>query len=745
MYAIQIIPSDVVSRHYIPHNRPTVNCHSSFKASIFLLFFCAAALAQNPAANVTVDANINRHPIDPRVYGIAYGTTAQLSDLNIPLNRYGGNNTSRYNWQLNADNRGQDWYFESIGDSSNVPGERGDTFISVTQAAGARAMITIPMLDWVARLGLNRSKLAGFSQAKYGAQTGNDAQWFPDAGNGILKSTNQPVLNNDPNDANVGSTSLLQQQWVQAIVNRWGPANSAGPRYYVLDNEPSIWHSTHRDVHPVGATMDEVLSRIMDYAVRIRAADPNASIAGPEEWGWSGYFYSGYDQQYGSQHGWSFLPDRASHGGANYLPWLLGQLKADGRHLLDIFTVHYYPQGGEFSNDTSTSMQLLRNKSTRSLWDPGYVDPTWINDTVMLIPRLRNWVNTYYDAGTPVGITEYNWGAEGHINGATTQADILGIFGREGLDVAARWTTPDSATPTYKAIKMYRNYDGNQSKFGDTSVSATGGPNPDNVAVFAAQRTSDSALTVMVISKYLSGSTPVNITLSNFGNAGTAQVYQLTSANTITRLADLNFSGPTAGFTAPAQSITLLVLPLGTPNTPPTAVAAANPISGIAPLTVNLSSAGSNDSDGSIVSYRWDFGDGSTASTSASPSHVYSTAGNYTAILTVTDDRGATGTSQVAIAVSPDPTVINAPSNLTGSGGKASATLKWSDNSSNETGFYIERAASGSTNFARVGSVAANVKIFTDVVARGAYTYRVQAFNATNLSAYSNSLAVRVK
>ena len=57
-------------------------------------------------------------------------------------------------------------------------------------------------------------------------------------------------------------------------------------------------------------------------------------------------------------------------------------------------------------------------------------------------------------------ITEYNWGAEGHINGATTQADILGIFGREGLDLATRWTTPDPSTPTYKAMKMYRNYDG---------------------------------------------------------------------------------------------------------------------------------------------------------------------------------------------------------------------------------------------------------------------------------------------
>ena len=81
-------------------------------------------------------------------------------------------------------------------------------------------------------------------------------------------------------------------------------------------------------------------------------------------------------------------------------------------------------------------MQLRRNRSTRSLWDPAYTDETWINDKVQLIPRLRNWVNTYYYAGTPIGITEYNWGAENHINGATTQADIYGIFGREGLDLA---------------------------------------------------------------------------------------------------------------------------------------------------------------------------------------------------------------------------------------------------------------------------------------------------------------------
>ena len=179
----------------------------------------------------------------------------------------------------------------------------------------------------------------------------------------------------------------------------------------------------------------------------------------------------------------------------------------------------------------------------------------------MLIPRMKNWVATYYP-GTKIGITEYNWGAESHINGATTQADILGIFGREGLDLATRWTTPSASTPTYKAMKMFRNYDGNKSCFGDISVNAAG-PNPDNVSAFAAVRSSDGALTLLVINKQLTASAVTTVNLANFLPAGTAQVWQLTSANTITRLSDISFSGTTFTSTVPAQSITLFVLPRG--------------------------------------------------------------------------------------------------------------------------------------------------------------------------------------
>lgn len=538
------------------------------------LISITGAGAQLGSVTLQVDANADRHPIDPRIYGTAYATPAQLADLNAPLNRYGGNNASRYNWQINADNRGFDWYFESVPESSATPGERGDRIIRDTRAGGAEPLITIPALGWAAKLGPNRSKLASFSIAKYGPQTGRDWEWFPDAGNGISSTTGKPITGNDPNDANVPVNEAFQQGWVQHLVNTWGSAQNGGLKYYVLDNEPSIWHSTHRDVHPTGATMDEIRDKLIAHARMIKNIDPTATTMGPEEWGWSGYLFSGYDLQWGDQNGWSDwsrLPDRKAHGGQDFLPWLLGQFKQEhqrtGQRLLDIFTVHYYPQGGEYSDHVDTDLQLRRNRSTRSLWDPNYTDETWIHDKVRLIPRLKQWVKDYYPE-TPIGLTEYNWGAENHINGATAQADVYGIFGREGLDMGCRWTTPPTASPTYKAMKLYRNYDGQKRGFGDVSVRAVA-PNPDNVSAFAALRSSDGAMTVMVINKQLSASQPITLNVANFPEAVRAEPWQLTAANQIRRLADVAVTNGVLTTTLPAQSITLFVLPKGGTTPPP--------------------------------------------------------------------------------------------------------------------------------------------------------------------------------
>jgi hypothetical protein len=317
-------------------------------------------------------------------------------------------------------------------------------------------------------------------------------------------------------------------------------------------------------VQPVGIKAEALRDRILTYAAAIKSVDPGAQVVAPEEWGWTGYIYSPYDHWYGSTHGWTNLPEHAGvQGGKDFMPWMLDQLRQNnaktGKRLVDVFTAHIYPQGGEFQGNTSDAMQDRRNRSTRALWDPNYTDESWIHEKIRLIPRLKEWVKQNYP-GTLIGITEYNWGAEGHINGATAQADILGIFGREGLDLANRWTTPATNSPVYNAIKLYRNYDGKSGAFGDTSVRAEA-PDSDKLSAFAAIRSSDGALTVMVVSKDRAASPHVAIDLANFQPAASAQAWQLTAANKIERIADAPIRGRQLQAAVPAQSITLFVVP----------------------------------------------------------------------------------------------------------------------------------------------------------------------------------------
>ena len=530
-----------------------------------------SALADNPLVVVNVDVQSGRHAISPEIYGLSNAEMFALQELNSPLNRRGGNAASRYNWQQNADNRARGQYFESIGYLSPESGAEVDGFVGATREGPAAPMVTIPMIDWIAKLGPGRTKTASFRVSIYGAQQFTDPL-FPDAGNGV-RTNGSLVTGNNPNDASTPNNSSLQKAWVQHLQWWWGTASNGGVRHYILDNEPSRWYSTHRDVHPTGASMEEVRNKTIDYAARVKEAEPDALVVGPEEWGWRGYFYSGFDQQWHADHPWDEVyPDREAHAGWDYLPWFLDQMRqnhqATGRRLLDAFSVHYYPEGGEVSDDVSTAMQLRRNRSTRSLWDPNYVDESPIAAQVKLVPRLREWVNAYYP-GTKTAITEYSWGAENHMNGATAQADVLGIFGREGLDMATRGAAPGYGTPAYNAIKMYRNYDGLRSTFGDVGVAATG-PDPDQLSAFAAQRTSDGALTVMVVNKALAGNTPVTINFANFTATGVAQVWQLSAAAAgIQRKADIGVPGSTVAATVPAQSVTLFVIPAPPPGDTP--------------------------------------------------------------------------------------------------------------------------------------------------------------------------------
>jgi hypothetical protein len=177
-------------------------------------------------------------------------------------------------------------------------------------------------------------------------------------------------------------------------------------------------------------------------------------------------------------------------------------------------------------------------------------------------------VNANYP-GTKLALTEYNWGGLEDINGALAQADILGIFGREALDLAALWNYPDSGLgydnfetrPGAYAFRLYRNYDGSGSKFGDVSVSAASA-DQSQLAIYAAQRSSDNALTLVIINK-TGGSLAADVSLAGFTPAGAAQVYRYSAANLNAIVQQPNQVVDANGFSAsfPANSITLVVIP----------------------------------------------------------------------------------------------------------------------------------------------------------------------------------------
>ena len=249
-----------------------------------------------------------------------------------------------------------------------------------------------------------------------------------------------------------------------------------------------------------------------------------------------------------------------------FIEWYLQQFakaeRQQHRRLLDYVDVHGYlaPETIQFKPAGDVALQQQRLDSVRVFWDPSYQVGGDVNDAPMLVRRERDWVARNYP-GTRTAITEYNLGGLEHINGALAQADALGVFGREGLDLATIWSPPEAGTPGMFAFKIFRNYDDHGAAFGDTSVSASSG-DQSQLSIYAAERRTDHALTVLVVNKTFADLTST-MSLAGVHSGNTAQVWRYSSAalDRIAR-ADDQFVGPSSlSATFPAGSVTMLVIP----------------------------------------------------------------------------------------------------------------------------------------------------------------------------------------
>ncbi|MGN9914446.1 glycoside hydrolase family 44 protein [Phytohabitans sp. LJ34] len=561
-------------------------------AAVPLLAAGAVALPATPAAaaagpSLTIDLAAPRHPISPEIYGINGAGEALAEELRLPVRRWGGNATTRYDFATDTTNRGADWFFENVpgsADPADLPnGSETDVFVEQDRRTGTDTILTVPLIGWKPKA---RDYSCGFSIAKYGPQRRNDAEWRPDCGDGV-KPDGTFVTGNDPRDTSVEAGADYVTDWLEHLTGKYGTADGGGVRFYNLDNEPDIWHSTHRDVHPAGTSYDEIRDRTVEIAGAVKAADPAAQTLGPVGWGWNSLFMSGHDQETCNRLGgtcWSNPPDRAAHGGEPFGEWYLAQLRAyeqeHGVRLLDYFDNHWYPQGSgvAFGNGSDPATNALRLRSTRNLWDPAYVDESWINDTTRLVPRMKEMVAENYP-GTKTAITEYNWGALDHINGALAQADVLGIFGREGLDLATLWAGPDADDPGAYAFRMFRDYDGQGGQFGNTSVKAVSG-DQDKLSVYAAQ-TPGQPLTVVVVNKTGEDlNSAIRLAAGDLNSAVTAYQYSAADLDTITSTTfqtmprppcvDCGAVDPTLAGRFPANSITTFVADVARDTEPPT-------------------------------------------------------------------------------------------------------------------------------------------------------------------------------
>ncbi|MGB6973224.1 MAG: glycoside hydrolase family 44 protein [Terracidiphilus sp.] len=566
------------------------------------------APAAGNGPSLTVDAGTITHAIDPLIYGMNAFQLAATSakDANITIDRWGGDATSRYNYLLDDTNSASDYYFENhVGNNGQEATSQFNEQVVADQGIGAKTIGTVPVLGWVAKDGSSCS----FPKTTYPNQVAFDPYnsncgdgLYPQGVSGCNSGGGCNITGVAATDTSTAVTSAWAGQWVTYLVGKFGTAASGGVAIYDLDNEPSWWDAVHRDVHPSPSTYDEVTNNGIATALAIKTADPTAEVSGPVVDYWWNYFYSKKDIENGWGSGnpcyqpWSNPIDRNAHGGIPFIEYYLQQFKQAqttyGMRLLDYVDLHTYfvaSYNGSslgFATAGDTGAQEARLNSTRVFWDPTYTDPNYPQPNYItdanytsscntplqapeVIPMMRNWVSTDYP-GTKLAITEYNWGGQESINGALAQADILGIFGREGLDIGTLWGAPDPTTqlPGLIAFEMYRNYDGAKSTFGNQALASTSADQGE-LSVYGALRTADNMLTIVVINKTF-GDLTSTLTLSSFTPSGTAKVYQYSNANAsaIASQPDLTVTPPGGGgtdssvtTTFPAQSITLLVIP----------------------------------------------------------------------------------------------------------------------------------------------------------------------------------------
>jgi hypothetical protein len=525
-------------------------------------------------------------PISRYIYGanFAFGETAAQGQapwygLNLPpeitLNRLGGNRFTTYNWETNYSNAASDLKYQNDDylSSSTEPGAAIRSRAVATFAKGAALMVTVPLIGYVAADKNGPTDTLDETRARRLATRFKISSPF---------KTGRLTLKPDAEDRVVYQDEFVN--WVDKTFPGTTKAGARTPIFFSLDNEPDSWTGTHKEIqgkildqYPRLLTYDGFIGVTIDYARAVKSVTPQALVFGPALATWAGFAtlgrYPSPDPVYGTQ----FFLDV-------YLDKLRAAERTYGRRLVDVLDLHWYPaagtRAGEITNDyapQSHEMIEARLQAPRTLWDSTYDEGSWVSGAavgkVRLFPRLREEIAAHYP-GTKIAITEYYFGRGGDISGGLAQADVLGIFGREGVFAATLWPQAGIWAKPYLgsgekayayifgALKMFRNYDGAGGQFGDTGVRAS---TSDAVTSSVYASLDQTGRVVLVILNKSDVARDAVISVRHPAPLGSARIFTLTDGNPRPMPAGTVAVGPNnrLQYRLPPSSVSTIVLSNG--------------------------------------------------------------------------------------------------------------------------------------------------------------------------------------
>lgn len=522
--------------------------YKPFLTAMAVLFTSVSVPVSSTAAesgsynmNVTIDLNGQTKEISPLIYGVnQYGNEDYLGELNINSIRQGGNRMTAYNWENNASNAGSDWHHSS--DDNLSKSDRPADCVQVLSDMSAKNGIGYK---------LTTLQLAGYVAADKDGNV-SEAEAAPsDRWNKVELTKNAPF--DDEPDLTDGI--VYMDEYVNYIINKLGDSTtSTGIQAYSLDNEPALWSHTHSRIHPQPVGMKELSEKSIEMAAAVKKLDPNAEVFGPALYGYTAYDHLADDD---SSNEWETI--KAQGGYHWYLDYYLDEMKkaedANGTRLLDVLDIHYYSESSRVGAED-------RVQSVRTLYEKGFVENSWIGqwcqENVPILPTIQASIDKYYP-GTKLAISEYNFGGE-DLSGTIAQAEALGCYADAGVYYATLW----SGNPyILSGIKLYTNYDGNGSSFGDTLVPTK----TDDVSLassYASVNGSDQGtVKAMLTNKSFTESENATLSLENAStDYKAAAVYAVYGDSDEIRLIDIvdDVKNNEVNVTLPALSAAMIVI-----------------------------------------------------------------------------------------------------------------------------------------------------------------------------------------